>query len=89
VKPTDPIHIALLKLDILVSSATESTLLPILRELNHYSKSGDGEIVKEAIRGVARCAMKCSTETSISKCAGILGRGIRSRNGTALITERD
>lgn len=27
--------------------------------------------------------MRCSTDKAIEKCAGILGRGIRSRNGTA------
>jgi AP-3 complex subunit beta len=84
VQPTDPTQIALLKLDILISSSTEATLLPILRELDHYSKSGDPDIVKEAIRGIARCAMKCSTDKAIGKCAAILGRGVRSRNGICL-----
>ena len=83
IKPTDPTHIALLKLDILVSSTTEATLLDVLRELSHYSKNGDPEIVKRAVRGVAHCAMKCSDENAISKCAGILGRGIQSRNGNS------
>jgi AP-3 complex subunit beta len=84
VKPNDPTHIALLKLDILVSATTEGTLLAVLRELSHYSKSGDPDIVQEAIRGVALCAMKCSSDKSIDKCAAILGRGIRSQNGNPI-----
>ena len=81
IRPTDPTHIAILKLDILVSVTTEATILPILLEFDHYSRSGDFELVREAIRSVARCAMKCTSEKSVSKCLGILGRAIRSRNG--------
>ena len=68
----------------MVTSATETNILPILRELNHYSRSGDSELVKAAILGIARCAMKCTNEKSIDKCLGILGRAIRARNGIFL-----
>lgn len=81
VKPSDSTHIALLKLDILVSSTTESNLLPILRELHHYSKCGNAEIAGKAIQSIARCAVKCTSDKAIDKCAAILGRGVRSRSG--------
>ena len=77
----DKTDIALLKLDILVYSVTEQTLLPVLRELDHYSKSSDPEIVNGAVQGVARCAMKCSTDKAVDLCSTILKRAIHSHNG--------
>jgi AP-3 complex subunit beta len=60
---------------------TEVTLLPVLRELDHYSKSSNPEIIHEAICGVARCAMKCSTDKSVALCSTILKGAILSNNG--------
>jgi len=87
IKPTDRTNIALLKLDILISSVTESTLLPVLRELDHYSKSSDPEIVKEAIRGVAHCAMKCSSDKAVNLCSTIFKRAIHSQSGISKVVE--
>lgn len=35
--------------------------------------------------GVARCAMKCSTDKAIDLCSTILKRAIHSRNGMSLL----
>ena len=58
-------------------------MLAVLRELDHYSKSSNPEIIHEAICGVARCALKCSTDKSVALCSTILKRAILSNNGNS------
>ena len=53
---SDPLHIRLLKLEILTNLATEANISAILREFQTYISQTDKEFVAATIQAIGRCA---------------------------------
>ena len=53
---SDPLHIRLLKLEILTNLATETNISAILREFQTYISQTDKEFVAATIQAIGRCA---------------------------------
>ncbi|XP_067666923.1 AP-3 complex subunit beta-2-like isoform X2 [Haliotis asinina] len=63
VRSSDPLHVKLLKLEILTSLATETNISTILRELQTYVLSPDKEFAAATIQAIGRCASNISEIT--------------------------
>ena len=74
VRTSDPTHIKLLKLDILTSLATETSISVILREFQTYISSSDKEFVAASIQAIGRCAsnIKEVTDTCLNGLVSLL-----------------
>lgn len=74
VRTSDPTHIKLLKLDILTSLATETSISVILREFQTYIASSDKEFVAASIQAIGRCAsnIKEVTDTCLNGLVSLL-----------------
>ena len=53
---SDPLHIRLLRLEILTNLATEANISAILREFQTYISQTDKEFVAATIQAIGRCA---------------------------------
>uniref|UniRef100_A0A8C5WBJ0 AP-3 complex subunit beta n=1 Tax=Leptobrachium leishanense TaxID=445787 RepID=A0A8C5WBJ0_9ANUR len=63
VRSTDPTMIKILKLEILTSLATESSISTLLREFQTYVKSQDKPFAAATIQAIGRCATNISAVT--------------------------
>ncbi|XP_078684909.1 AP-3 complex subunit beta-1-like isoform X4 [Branchiostoma floridae x Branchiostoma belcheri] len=74
VRPSDPIHVRTLKLEILTNLATETSISTILREFQTYVTSSDKDFVAATIQAIGRCASSISevTETCLNGLVGLL-----------------
>lgn len=63
VRSSDPLHIKLLKLEILTSLATETNISTILREFQTYVTSSDKDFAAATIQAIGRCASSISEVT--------------------------
>ncbi|XP_065345192.1 AP-3 complex subunit beta-2 [Cloeon dipterum] len=74
VRSSDATHIKLLKLEILTSLATESSVGIILRELQTYVAAHDPPFVAAAIQAIGRCAsnIKEVTDTCLNGLVSLL-----------------
>ena len=59
---SDPLHIRLLKLEILTNLATEANISAILREFQTYISQTDKEFVAATIQAIGRCASNIKGE---------------------------
>ncbi|KAI8480982.1 AP-3 complex subunit beta-2 [Branchiostoma belcheri] len=74
VRPSDPIHVRTLKLEILTNLATETSISTVLREFQTYVTSSDKDFVAATIQAIGRCASSISevTETCLNGLVGLL-----------------
>lgn len=74
VRTSDPTHIKLLKLEILTTLATETSISVILREFQTYISSNDKEFVTATIQAIGRCAanIKEVTDTCLNGLVSLL-----------------
>ncbi|XP_054288038.1 AP-3 complex subunit beta-2 [Macrosteles quadrilineatus] len=74
VRTSDPTHIKLLKLEILTTLATESSISFILREFQTYISNPDKEFVAATIQAIGRCAsnIKEVTDSCLSGLVSML-----------------
>ncbi|XP_059154175.1 AP-3 complex subunit beta-2-like [Physella acuta] len=63
VRFSDPLHVKLLKLEILTSLATETNISTILREFQTYVTSSDKEFAAATIQAIGRCASSIAEVT--------------------------
>ncbi|BFY98475.1 hypothetical protein BsWGS_01515 [Bradybaena similaris] len=63
VRSSDPLHVKLLKLEILTSLATETNISTILREFQTYVTSSDKEFAAATIQAIGRCASSIAEVT--------------------------
>ncbi|KAK7116839.1 AP-3 complex subunit beta-2-like isoform X2 [Littorina saxatilis] len=63
VRSSDPLHIKLLKLEILTNLATETNISTILREFQTYVTSSDKDFAAATIQAIGRCASTISEVT--------------------------
>lgn len=63
VRSSDPLHIKLLKLEILTNLATETNISTILREFQTYVTSADKDFAAATIQALGRCASSISEVT--------------------------
>ncbi|XP_076465075.1 AP-3 complex subunit beta-2-like isoform X2 [Babylonia areolata] len=63
VRSSDPLHIKLLKLEILTNLATETNISTILREFQTYVTSSDKDFAAATIQAIGRCASSISEVT--------------------------
>lgn len=63
VRSSDPLHIKLLKLEILTNLATETNISTILREFQTYVTSADKDFAAATIQAIGRCASSISEVT--------------------------
>uniref|UniRef100_A0A2C9JVD6 AP-3 complex subunit beta n=1 Tax=Biomphalaria glabrata TaxID=6526 RepID=A0A2C9JVD6_BIOGL len=63
VRFSDPLHVKLLKLEILTSLATETNISTILREFQTYVTSTDKEFAAATIQAIGRCASSIAEVT--------------------------
>ncbi|XP_023227942.1 AP-3 complex subunit beta-1-like isoform X1 [Centruroides sculpturatus] len=82
VRPSDPTHIKLLKLEILTNLSTETNISIILREFQTYVSSSDMDFVAATIQAIGRCAssIKEVTDTCLNGLVSLLS----NRNGTVV-----
>ncbi|KAE8737513.1 hypothetical protein FOCC_FOCC017028 [Frankliniella occidentalis] len=74
VRTSDATHIKLLKLEILTTLATETSISVILREFQTYISSNDKEFVTATIQAIGRCAanIKEVTDTCLNGLVSLL-----------------
>lgn len=63
VRSCDPLHVKLLKLEILTSLATETNISTILREFQTYVTSSDKDFAAATIQAIGRCASSIAEVT--------------------------
>ncbi|KAK6188892.1 hypothetical protein SNE40_004974 [Patella caerulea] len=63
IRSSDPLHIKLLKLEILTNLATESNISTILREFQTYVTSPDKDFAAATIQAIGRCASNIAEVT--------------------------
>lgn len=82
VRPSDPTHIKLLKLEILTNLSTEANISIILREFQTYVSSPDMDFVAATIQAIGRCAstIKEVTDTCLNGLVSLLS----NRNSTVV-----
>ncbi|KAK3930683.1 AP-3 complex subunit beta-2 [Frankliniella fusca] len=83
VRTSDATHIKLLKLEILTTLATETSISVILREFQTYISSNDKEFVTATIQAIGRCAanIKEVTDTCLNGLVSLLS----NRDGTEFL----
>ncbi|KAK2144879.1 hypothetical protein LSH36_722g00029 [Paralvinella palmiformis] len=82
VRSNDPIHVKLLKLEILTNLASEANISTILREFQTYVTSSDHEFAAATIQAIGRCASNISEITDA--CLNGLVALLANRNETVV-----
>lgn len=82
VRSNDPIHVKLLKLEILTNLASETNISTILREFQTYVTSSDHEFAAATIQAIGRCASNISEITDA--CLNGLVALLANRNETVV-----
>ena len=67
---SDPIHVKLEKLDIMIHLASQANIAQVLAKLKEYATEVEVDFVRKAVQAIGRCTFK--VEQSVEHCVSTL-----------------